>query len=118
MENYGFGKKFREYFKIIYKELSAKVLVNGYLSKKISIERGIKQGDSLSCSIFILCVDPLRIRNINKNDQIKPIQIKQHNKILKSFHKSCGFADYISIACMNDKKSLNLIFSKYQRLKD
>jgi len=64
--NYGFGEVFRHYFKTLYKDLSAKILINGYLSKKISIERGVKQGDALSCAIFILCIDPL-IRNINKN---------------------------------------------------
>ncbi len=117
LEKYGFGQMFREYFKIIYKDLTAKVLVNGYLSEKISIERGVKQGDALSCSIFILCIDPL-IRNINKNDQIKPVQIRSNNKTLEGYHKACGFADDISIACMNDRKSVNLIFSEYQRLTD
>jgi hypothetical protein len=114
---YGFGDTFRKYFKIIYKDLTAKVLVNGYFSEKINIERGVKQGDALSCAIFILCIDPL-LRNLNKNEQIKPIQISQNNKKLGKYHKACGFADDISVISMNDAKSIKSIFSEYQRLTD
>jgi len=115
LRKYGFGSKFRSYFKTLYKDLSAKILVNGYLSDSIKIERGVKQGDALSCAIFILCIDPL-IRNLNNNDKIKPIIIKNKSNILKRHHKASGFADDISVACMNDNLSLNNIFVEYQRL--
>ena len=35
------------------------MLINGYLSKGIIIERGVKQVDALSCALFILFVDSL-----------------------------------------------------------
>ncbi len=72
---YGFGDKFIKYFNTLYNGLSVKVLVNGFLSEKINIERGVKQGDALSCSLFILCMDPL-IRNLNENKKIEPITFK------------------------------------------
>jgi hypothetical protein len=84
--NYGFGEVFRHYFKTLYKDLSAKILINGYLSEKISIERGVKQGDALSCAIFILCIDPL-IRNINKNKLIQHVIVKKGVYKMKGIHK-------------------------------
>jgi hypothetical protein len=41
---------------------SAKIGINGHLS--IDIKRGFKQGDALSCTFFVLGMNPL-IRNIN-----------------------------------------------------
>jgi hypothetical protein len=64
-----------------------------------------------------LCIDPL-IRNLNKNEQIKPIQVRQNNNKLRAIHKACGFADDISVISMNDAKSISSIFSEYQRLTD
>jgi hypothetical protein len=73
--NYGFGPKLRNTFQVLYKDITARVLVNGHFSSKIRIERGVKQGDALSCAIFILCIDPL-IRNLNKNKKIIGISMK------------------------------------------
>jgi retron-type reverse transcriptase len=54
LDKYGFGNNFRKYFKTLYEDLKARILVNRYLSEAIAIERGVKQGDALSCAIFIL----------------------------------------------------------------
>ena len=69
LKRYGFGTNFIKYVKILYNQLNAKILINGRLSKLIKILRGMKQGDALSCFIFIVCIDPL-IRNIIANRQI------------------------------------------------
>jgi hypothetical protein len=66
LKAYGVGEKFQNYFKVLYNEVKVKILVNGYFSEGIRIERGVKQGDALSCSLFILSIDPL-IRNLNNN---------------------------------------------------
>jgi hypothetical protein len=115
LEQYGFGHTFRNYFRILYKDISAKILVNGYFSDKIDIERGVKQGDALSCAIFILCLDPL-IRNLNNNAKIKGVRIS--SKLIKEMinHKASGFADDISVITMNNIESINNIFYEYQRL--
>jgi hypothetical protein len=69
---YGFGPVFLKSFKTLYHNISARILINGYMSDKINIERGVKQGDALSCALFIICIDPL-LRNINKNNQVQEI---------------------------------------------
>jgi hypothetical protein len=94
--------------------LKARILVNGYLSEAIKIERGVKQGDALSCAIFILCIDPL-IRNLNNNSRIKSVKLtKKGSEGIN--HKTCGFADDISVLCQSDSESINEIFVEYQRL--
>jgi hypothetical protein len=113
---YGFGKQFVEAFKILYKDITARIMINGFQSEKIRIERGVKQGDALSCAIFIICIDPL-IRNINKSAKVKEITIenKTSNKI-KITHKTGAFADDISIICKNERESIQAVFSEYDKL--
>jgi hypothetical protein len=66
---YGFGEGFVKIFKTLYNNITARIQINGYASKKIQIERGVKQGDALSCALFIICIDPL-LRNLNANKMI------------------------------------------------
>jgi hypothetical protein len=52
LKAYGFGLGFINIFKVLYKGITARILINGFLSESIHIERGVKQGDALSCAIF------------------------------------------------------------------
>jgi hypothetical protein len=115
LKNYGFGPNVIRTFRILYSHITARVLVNGFFSDSIRIERGVKQGDALSCAIFILCIDPL-IRNLNQNSNIKGIQFQKKLTKKKFQHKSCGYADDISVICRDTKESLQGIFSEYQKL--
>jgi hypothetical protein len=114
---YGFGNHFIQTFRLLYKDISSKILVNGHMSSSIKIERGVKQGDALSCAIFILCIDPL-LRNINENENIIRIQIKHKNtKFLDELKfKASAFADDVSIVCMKTRKSIQAVFSEYEKL--
>jgi hypothetical protein len=112
---YGFGDKFIQYFNTLYNGLSVKVLVNGFFSEKINIERGVKQGDALSCSLFILCMDPL-IRNLNENKKIEPITFKSKLTHTVVKHKASGYADDIAIVCRNNLGSVQEVFFEYERL--
>jgi exonuclease III len=115
LEAYGFGENFKKYFKTLYNKITVRVLVNGHFSDKIKIGRGVKQGDALSCSLFILCVDPL-LRNINANDKIKEIKIAGKLTGVKVKFKASGYADDISIICKNSRESLQEIFNEYEKL--
>ena len=59
-------------FRILYSDLRSDIIVNGKVVKGYNILRGVKQGDALSCVLFIMCVEPL-LRNIEKNVVIEPI---------------------------------------------
>ncbi len=108
LEKYGFGKTFRKSFKVLYKDITARVMVNGFLSDPIKIERGVKQGDALSCAIFILCIDPL-LRNLNSNHKIRAVP---NNNI----YKAAAYADDISVICMNEENSIQEVFKEYGKL--
>ena len=112
---YGFGPKLINTFKVLYNKITARILVNGFQSESINIERGVKQGDALSCAIFIICIDPL-IRNLNKNDSISPICIKVKNKIDQISFKAAAYADDISVICLNTTEAIQEVFSEYYRL--
>jgi hypothetical protein len=52
-------------FRLLYRDLENDILINGQLGNKFKIRNGVKQGDALSCSLFLLAIEPL-IRNIEK----------------------------------------------------
>ena len=90
-------------------------MINGFLSKSIQIERGVKQGDALSCAIFILCIDPL-IRNINEDRNIDVVEVKTKISNQRVNYKAGGFADDINIICKSNRRSIQRIFWQYERL--
>jgi len=53
-------------FKLLYKDLHNDIIINGKIGKGYKIGNGVKQGDALSCSLFLLAIEPV-IRNINAN---------------------------------------------------
>ena len=69
-------------FRTLYSELRTDILVNGRIEKGFLIKRGVKQGDALSCIIFIMCMEPL-LRNIEANADIEPIESRTFNQPLR-----------------------------------
>ena len=99
-------------FRLLYKELRSDVIINGEVRLGYKILRGVKQGDALSCILFIMCMEPL-IRNIKSNNQIIPIA----SRILETnLPKVYSFADDITALTINSEASVQQIFKEYQRL--
>ena len=115
LREYGFGPGFIRCFRVLYNEISAKVLVNGHLSRKIEIKRGVKQGDALSCVIFAICIDPL-LRNMNSDPKIKMIELKTRLTKTEVKCKAGGYADDVYVVCKGDQESVQGIFDQYGRL--
>ncbi len=114
LEAYGFGPMYLKTFRTLYKGITARILVNGFFSESIKTKRGVKQGDALSCALFIICIDPL-LRNINTNKQIKEIKISKKNTINKEVNfNGAAYADDISVIC--DTNAIQFVFDEYQRL--
>jgi hypothetical protein len=112
---YGFGTKFRRTFRTLNHNKNARIMINGYFSKTIDIERGIKQGDALSCAIFIICIDPL-LRSINNNVSIESVRIERGGKLQNINYKGAAYTDDISVICKNNAMSIQQIFKEYERL--
>ena len=85
------------------------------MSETLNIERGVKQGDALSCAIFIIFIDPL-IRNLNKSDQIEKIVVKKTNNPDVIGFKAAAYADDISVICKKNQILIQQVFKEYERL--
>ena len=112
LQIYNFPETFISFFSLIYNNNSAVVQVKGHLSSSFVVERGVKQGDALSCSLFVLAMDPL-IRNIEVNTCIEPLLLVNGNN--QSKIKTLAYADDIAVVTKN-VDSVNEIFREYERL--
>ena len=99
-------------FDTLYAGLETSILVNGKISKSYRILRGVKQGDSLSCIIFIMCMEPL-LCNIEANANIAPINSQSLDA---SLPKVYAYADDVNGTVKDTDASLQSFFDEYGRL--
>ena len=98
-------------FDVLYKDLKSQIIVNGKTIDGYKILKGVKQGDALSCVLFILCMEPL-IKNIKSNVDINRVE----SRLLPiTLPKVYGFADDISVAAKNSERGVQAIFSEYEQ---
>ncbi len=97
-------------FNLLYKDLKNDIVLNKQIIGQHPVNNGVKQGDALSCTLFILAIEPL-IRNIENNENIKPIE----SKILGfKWPKVLGYADDITCVMKNDINSKQALFKEYE----
>ena len=101
---------FVETFNILYKNQRVDIILNGIRAGNYTIKNGVKQGDALSCILFILGVEPL-LRNINDDNSIS-------NLVINNFKipKAVAYADDIACMIKPNESSLQGIFYNYDRL--
>ena len=110
LEAYSFPTSFINKVNLLHTNLKAVVQINGHLSEAFKIERGVKQGDALSCALFIIAIDPL-LRNINENVLIPPIKLASGCIV-----KTLAYADDIAVITANEDEAANALFYEYDRL--
>ena len=110
LKAYRFPDNFISAVNVLHSNLQAQVQVNGFLSNSFSIKRGVKQGDALSCALFIIAIDPL-IRNIEMNQNIPGLPLVATCNI-----KTLAYADDIAIISKNSDEAFNNIFAEYGKL--
>ena len=59
LQHFGFGPSFCRWIATLYRGANMQIMINGWLSRKIDLQRGVRQGDSLSPMQYILCVEVL-----------------------------------------------------------
>ena len=99
-------------FKVLYSNLSSDIIINGRIVKGFKIKRGVKQGDALSCILFIMCMEPL-LRNIESNARIKSLKSEVLNSEVPKLY---AYADDVNSVIKNDQESLQEMFREYERL--
>lgn len=108
---YGFGPSFIHTIQVLYNQLQASIIVNGFKTPTFVISAGVKQGDALSCALFVLCIDPL-IRKIYSNPDIKGVKVRSPFSMKETEFKLFGYADDIN-PIVSDQKSIQEIFDVY-----
>ena len=102
--------EFVKIFDVIYRNQNVNILLNGNQAGKYNIKNGVKQGDALSCILFILSVEPL-LQNMNKDDMINGIKINDN-----IIPKAVAYADDIACLIQADQSTLQKIFDHYEDL--
>ena len=74
LEFFGFGESFLGWIRTFYTNISSCVINNGFSTPSFNVKRGVRQGDPLSPSLFIIVLELLAL-SIRKNDQIKGIAV-------------------------------------------
>ena len=98
--------------KTLYKDLRSDIIINGRIATGYKILRGVKQGDALSCILFIMCMEPL-LRNIDENQNIEQLDSVA---LESSLPKSYAYADDVNVVLKNNPNGLQEIFNEYGRL--
>ena len=111
LRKYGLNS-FVPIFRMLYADLKSDILINGKVAPGYMIKRGVKQGDALSCVLFIMCMEPL-LRNIEKNALIEPIYSQELNSNLPKVY---AYADDVNCVTQNNLISIQKIFDEYARL--
>jgi hypothetical protein len=62
IDKFGFGDCFKRWIKLLYTDISSKVLVNRYLTDSFQVQRSVRQGCSLSPALYVLCFEVLALR--------------------------------------------------------
>ena len=111
LERFGLAE-FVRIFRILYAGLKTDILINGKIVPGYLIKRGVKQGDALSCVLFIMCMEPM-IANIEANPNISSIRSR---KLDSELPKAYTYADDLNCVIRNTRKGLQSIFDEYSRL--
>ena len=97
-------------FDLLYKNQIVNIHLNGRIAGNYKIKNGVKQGDALSCILFVLGIEPL-IRNINTDAEVKGIKIHDF-----PIPKTIAYADDVACIINPDKDNLQKIFDHYQEM--
>jgi hypothetical protein len=125
LEKFNFGPSFIKWIKILYNEPELYIKNNGYMSRRILMDRGIRQGCPLSALLFIIAVEIFSVLcrtgteykgvTIDLNNKCNTIFITQYADDMCLFVENIGEVDnaikavdkfgLISGLCLNKAKT-------------
>jgi hypothetical protein len=85
LDAFGVPANFITLVRNLYSDASTRILINGFLSDPIHVRRGVRQGDPLSCLLFIIAIEPLA--TLLRKSDLNGLKIpgKQENLIATLF---------------------------------
>ena len=115
LESFGFGTSFCAWIKTFYKNITSCVTNNGFFTPSFSLKRGVRQGDPLSPSLFIVVLE-LLATSIRNNDQIEGISVGGNEIKLAMFADDMTSFVRDKMSCLALFETLKL-FGTYSGLK-
>ena len=112
MEKLSFSKEYIEFVEILYKDSSSIITNNRFLSKKVMILRGLRQGCPLSLPLYVIQGE-LTTKNINNDNTIIGLKIPNSEKQLKISQ----YADNSNFS-LQDQNSVRNVIKYFQELKN
>ena len=109
LQKMNFPAKFIRTINSLNKDANVRVLVNGFRTKQVPINKGVRQGDPLSLYLFLLAVEPL-VATINNDTRIEGL-----GKGRKRNVKCPSYADDLTLTPVGSS-SVCLAFEIIQRL--
>ena len=97
-------------FDLLYSNQKVNILLNNQIAGSYEIRNGVKQGDALSCILFILGIEPL-IKNIEQDVNISNLNLGE-----AKIPKILSYADDVACIINPTQPNLNAIFGHYERL--
>lgn len=82
LEKFGFPKQFINLIQNLYKDAKTSVIVNGIVAKPIKVDRGVRQGDPVSCILYDIAIEPLA--NEIRKSKLKGIKTSTIEEPLKA----------------------------------
>ena len=84
LQSINFGESFIQWYTTLYSNATSCVINNGYTSKYFPIERGVRQGDPLSGSLFVIAVE-LLANSLRTNKNIRGISVSDKQILLTQY---------------------------------
>ena len=118
---FGFGPDFCHWIETFYFGANMRIILNGWLTEPIILHRGVRQGDSLSPLLYVLCVEVLACQIRGSNDIRgfllsgaggKQFRVRQYaddtTSFVKDFRSLVSLFDLISVYEKGSGAKLNL----------
>ena len=102
--------KFKPVFDLLYKNQRVDIILNNQTAGSYKIRNGVKQGDALSCILFILGIEPL-LRNVEQDKKLKNIVLNE-----TKIPKIISYADDVACLIHPSQTNLDIIFKHYERM--
>lgn len=95
---HGFEKDFIDIVKLLYAHSVVQINVNGVLTEKIQIRRGVKQGCPISAALYVLAINPL-LKRIKCDGKLSGTRTSSGERVVIS-----AYADDITVIIKNQKE--------------